>query len=234
MIIFVIDSLVKSEIPNPISAMLKAVLFDMDGVLVDSEKYICEAALLMFREKGLTVQADDFLPFVGTGENRYIGGVAEKYGLKDEVLPMKNRTYQIYETITRGKLEPLPGVSEFIAKCKARSLKIAVATSADRVKMLINLEEIGLPESVFDATVSGLEVARKKPFPDIFLTAASKLGLMAEVCLVVEDAVNGVRAAKSAGAKCLGLTTSFTKDQLNEADWIAANLADAPNAALNW
>ena len=206
----------------------------MDGVLVDSEKYICEAAIQMFREKRLTVQYDDFLPFVGAGENRYLGGVAEKYGIQDEVIPMKDRTYQIYESITRGKLKPLPGVPEFIAKCKARGLKIAVATSADRVKMLINLREIGLPESVFDATVNGLEVERKKPFPDIFLSAAAKLGLKAEACLVVEDAVNGVRAAKSAGSKCLGLTTSFTKDQLLDADWIASNLADAPDEALNW
>ena len=98
--------------------MLKGVLFDMDGVLVDSEKFICEAAILMFLEKGITVEPDDFLPFVGTGENRYIGGVAEKYGITEPVSPMKDRTYQIYEEITRGKLEPLPGVYDFIAKCR--------------------------------------------------------------------------------------------------------------------
>lgn len=59
--------------------MLQGVLFDMDGVLVDSESFICKAAVEMFEEKGLTVKKEDFIPFVGTGENRYIGGVAEKY-----------------------------------------------------------------------------------------------------------------------------------------------------------
>jgi beta-phosphoglucomutase len=214
--------------------MIKGVLFDMDGVLVDSEKFICEAAILMFREMGVIVKPEDFQPFVGAGENRYIGGVAEKYGIEEDIILMKDRTYKNYEKITRGKLEPLPGVSAFIAKCKDKGLKIAVATSADKVKMLINLKGIGLSEALFDATVNGLEVERKKPFPDIFITAASKLGCMPEECLVVEDAVNGVKAAKAAGAKCLGLTTSFTKEQLNEADWIAASLAEAPDAVLSW
>jgi HAD superfamily hydrolase (TIGR01509 family) len=214
--------------------MIRGVLFDMDGVLVDSEKYICQAAILMFSEIGIRASPDDFLPFIGSGENRYIGGVAEKYGLKDVVLPMKNRTYEIYETIVSGKLEALPGVYDFIAKCKALGLKIAVATSADKVKMLINLKEIGLPESVFDATINGLEVERKKPFPDIFIAAAAKLDLKAEDCLVVEDAINGVQAAKAAGARCLGLTTSFTKEQLIEADWTAANLKDSPVEVLLW
>jgi HAD superfamily hydrolase (TIGR01509 family) len=214
--------------------MIKGVLFDMDGVLVDSEIFICKAAIMMFKEMGVEVKPDDFLPFVGTGENRYIGGVADKYGVKDDLMQMKARTYKIYETITRGNLEPLPGVSSFITKCKKKGLKIAVATSADKVKMLINLKEIGIPEETFNATVNGLEVERKKPFPDIFITAALKLGLKPEECLVVEDAINGVDAAKSAGAKCLGLTTSFTKEQLNFADWTASNLENVPEEVLNW
>ncbi len=59
--------------------MIRAVLFDMDGVLADSEKYICRAAIMMFAELGVKVEPEDFEPFIGTGENRYIGGVAEKY-----------------------------------------------------------------------------------------------------------------------------------------------------------
>ena len=214
--------------------MKLAVIFDMDGVLVDSEKFICEAAILMFRELGVKVNPEDFLPFVGTGEIKYIGGVASLYGVSEDAKHMKDRTYQIYEKITRGKLEPLPGVFSFISKCKQKGLKIAVATSADKVKMLINLKEIGLSEALFDATINGLEVERKKPFPDIFITAAAKLGFKPEECLVVEDAVSGVKAAKAAGAKCLGLTTGFSREQLSEADWIAASLAEAPDEVLNW
>jgi len=213
---------------------IKGVLFDMDGVLIDSEEYICKAAITMFAEHGLTVEPADFLPFVGAGENRYIGGVAEKYGFTLDLERDKARTYQIYDQITQGKLKPLDGAVEFIQLCKTEGLKVAVATSADRVKMLINLDHIGLDESVFDTTVNGLDVERKKPFPDIYIYAAQKLGLLPEECLVVEDAINGVEAAKSAGSKCLALTTSFSEQQLNQADWIVANLAFAPVEAINW
>src|SRR5712691_4107288 len=74
----------------------RAVIFDMDGVLVDSESLINAAAIAMFREKGLVVQPEDFLPFVGAGEDRYIGGVAEKYGFPLDLSVAKRRTYEIY------------------------------------------------------------------------------------------------------------------------------------------
>jgi len=214
--------------------MIAGVLFDMDGVLVDSEEYICQAAIGMFRERGVDAKPEDFIPFVGMGENRYLGGVAEKYGLEAEIDDIKARTYEIYETITRGKLKPLPGALEFVSRCREIGLKLAVATSADRIKMEINLREIGLPAGAFDITVNGLEVERKKPFPDIYLAAAAKLKLVPGKCLVVEDAVSGVRAAKAAGCKCLAVTTSFSREKLLDADWIYESLAVVPEEVLTW
>ncbi len=213
--------------------MLKAVLFDMDGVLVDSEEFICKAAIEMFREKGLQVRPEDFIPFVGTGENRYIGGVAEKYNFPVDIEAVKKRTYEIYDTIVRNKLKPLPGVKEFIATCRKRSLKIAVATSADEVKMIINLREIGLPVETFDVTINGLQIERKKPFPDIYLKAAELLGVPPENCLVVEDAPSGIKAARAAGMKCLAVMSSFSEKELNDADWIARDLASVPEDVLD-
>jgi len=208
---------------------IQAVLFDMDGVLVDSERQICLAAIQMFKELGVTVQPDDFLPFVGAGENRYLGGVAQKYGIELDIDAAKFRTYTIYGEIVHGQLEPLAGVREFIARCRAKGVKTAIATSADFMKMEINLREIGLPAETFDATVNGLEVVNKKPSPEIYLTAAKKVGVAPENCLVVEDAINGVQAAKAAGMYCLALTTSFRAEQLWQADWICRDLSEAPN-----
>lgn len=205
------------------------VVFDMDGVLCDSEAFICEAACRMFAERhGCRVSEEDFVPFVGAGEDRYLGGVAEKHGVQLDMPSDKQRTYEIYLEIIRGRLAPLDGAREFIAACRRHGLKLAVATSADRVKLSGNLREIGLPPERFDACVTGSEVSRKKPAPDIFLTAAAALGLEARRCLVVEDAPNGVGAAKAAGASCLALTTSFAADELRQAgaDWIADTLAD--------
>lgn len=206
----------------------------MDGVLVDSEEFMCEAAIRMFSDKGLTVTPQDFAPFVGMGENRYLGGVAERYGITFNLEVDKARAYEIYADLTAGRLYPLPGVAVFINRCLARSLKLAVATSADRVKMDINIAALNLPDHTFNQTVNGLEVARKKPFPDLYIEAARRLGLNPAECLVVEDAISGIAAAKAAGCRCLALKTSFPAEKLAGADWISDNLADAPEAAISW
>jgi beta-phosphoglucomutase len=214
--------------------MIEAVLFDMDGVLVDSEEFICKAAILMFKEKGLLVNEKDFIPFIGMGENRYLGGVAEKYGFPFDIDKDKKRTYEIYQEITRGNLAPLPGVLEFIKKCRDKNLKIAVATSADETKMLSNLREIGIPATTFDATVNGLEVERKKPFPDIYLEAAKRLNVNPANCLVAEDAISGEKAGKAAGCKVLAITSSFAAEEFLLADWKISDLNSAPEECLTW
>ena len=214
--------------------MIKGVLFDMDGVLADSEDYICRAAIMMFAELGLKVSPDDFKTFVGTGENRYLGGVAEKYGLKVDIEKIKARTYEIYIQIIKGRLNALPGAKKFVIHCRARGLKLALATSADRIKMEANLREIMIPEDSFDALVTGLDVVNKKPHPDIYLKAAELIGLKPSECLVVEDAVSGIKAGKSAGCRCLAVSGSFTREQLSEADWICDSLENVPEASLTW
>ncbi len=214
--------------------MIKAVLFDMDGVLLESEKFINQAGVDMFKEKGYDVKHKDFLPFTGMGENRYLGGVAEKHNIPFDIEKDKLRTYQIYEGLVMGKIEALPGVLEFIGSCKNRGIRIAVATSADQVKMEINLREIRIPVETFDATVNGLEIEHKKPAPDIFLLAAERLGVDPQHCLIVEDAVSGVAAGKAAGAMVLGLTTTFSAGELAAADWIAGDLSEAPAEVLEW
>jgi len=214
--------------------MIKGVLFDMDGVLADSEQFICKAAIMMFEELGFKVEPDDFKPFVGTGENSYIGGVAGKYGIEVDIIKAKARTYEIYQTIIRGNLKPLPGAAEMVSKCRNLGLKLALATSADRIKMQANLNEIGIPASSFDATVTGLDVVNKKPYPDIYIKAAGKLGLRAAECLVVEDAVSGITAARRAGCRCLAVSTSFAAEMLSEADWICDSLDNVPDEALKW
>jgi HAD superfamily hydrolase (TIGR01509 family) len=213
---------------------MKGVLFDMDGVLLDSEEYICRAGVLMFEEKGFRVDPADFLEFTGMGENRYLGGVAEKNGIPFRLEKDKARTYEIYGEIVRGRLSPFPGVKEFIGRCLNRGIRIAVASSADAPKVRINLEEIGIPASTFHAVVTGLDIEHKKPAPDIFLEAAARIGVDARECLVIEDAVSGVAAGKAAGARVLALTTSFSAEELSGADWIAASLTEAPEEIFEW
>jgi beta-phosphoglucomutase len=210
------------------------VIFDLDGVLAVSEPLLAEAAIRLFAEKGHRMTADDFRPFIGMGEDRYIGGAAESRGIALDARRDKARLYEIYLDVIHDRLLPLPGAREFVRACRQDGLAIAVASGADKVKVLANLREIGFPERTFDAIVDGTEVERKKPAPDIFLEAARRLGLPAVACLVVEDAVSGVSAARAAGMRCLAVTTSFDALQLGGADWIAPDLAHVPDEAIAW
>ena len=205
---------------------IRAVIFDMDGVLVDSEPLINAAAIAMFKEKGLIVQPDDFLPFVGAGEDRYIGGVAEHYGFPLDVAAAKNRTYEIYLGLVPSLLEAFPGVPDLIQDCRKAGLLLAVASSADFIKVRANLEKIGLPLQFWDTVLTGEAVLNKKPAPDIFLTAAQRIGVHPVECVVVEDAVNGLQAARSAGMRCVAVATTFPSDQLVEADVVRDNITD--------
>ncbi|MBK7998139.1 MAG: HAD-IA family hydrolase [Verrucomicrobia bacterium] len=211
---------------------IQAVVFDMDGVLTDSEPLINAAAVAMFREKGVIVQPEDFLPFVGTGEDRYIGGVAEKYGVTLNPPAAKKRTYELYLDLVPQQLRAFPGAVELVCTCKAAGLKVAVASSADLIKIHANLNQIGLPPSEWDAIVSGDDVARKKPAPDIFLAAARKLGVEPTACAGIEDAVHGVEALKAAGMRCIAVAQSFPADQLRSADVVLPTIADVSLAIL--
>ncbi len=213
--------------------MIKGVLFDMDGVLINSEYLTTEAAIHFFGMKGFTVTHEDFYPFYGTGEKGYFMGVANKYGIPFNLEPDKTKIYDLFKKIATGKDLAIPGVNSFVELCKSKNLALAVATSAGNYKMNINLEFLGMQNGVFDALVCGEDIENNKPNPEIFLKAAKKLGLQPNECLVIEDAPNGVKAAKAAGCKCLALRTTFSYNQLIEADVIIKDLTQVPKEIFN-
>ena len=204
----------------------RAVIFDMDGVLTDSEPLINRAAITMFAEKGLKVLPEDFSPFIGTGEDRYIGGVAEKYKFPLNIAAAKKRTYEIYLELVPEHLKGFSGARELVTACRQTGLLTTVASSADRIKVSANLQKIGLPLDSWDAFVTGEDIVQKKPAPDIFLKAAEKLGQPAAACVVVEDAINGIQAAKSAGMRCVAVAQTFPARLLSAADIVRERIAD--------
>ena len=146
---------------------LKAVIFDMDGVLVFSEPLLAEASMKIFADRGYTVNREDFKPFTGMGEARFMGGVAERHGIPFDPVADKELLYKVFLEMMQGRLEPLPGVPDFIRSCKQNGLKVALASSADDVKVFPILKHIGIDPSEFDAIVTGSMVSRKKPAPDV-------------------------------------------------------------------
>lgn len=211
---------------------IRAVIFDMDGVLTDSEPLINAAAIQMFKEKGLTVQPEDFLPFVGTGDERYVGGVAEAYHFPLDAVAGKQRMYEIYLDLLPSKLEAFLGAHELLSICRKAGLRVAVASSADGIKVNANLQKIALPVESWDAVVTGESVTDKKPAPDIFLLAAQSLGAMPLECVVVEDAVNGIQAAKAAGMRCVAVAQTLPVHLLRDADIVRNKISDVTLADL--
>lgn len=191
----------------------KAILFDMDGVLIDSEWLIRAASIQSLAEHGIDAKHEDFLEFTGMGEDRFIGGVAEKYGLTYDPA-MKQRAYDFYGQRVKEDAVVPRGVKEMLETLHSRGVKLAICSAADRRKVLYNLSALGVSEELFTAIVSGNEVARKKPFPDIYLKGAELVGEAPETCLVVEDAISGVQAAHAAGMDAAAVPTTFTKEQL--------------------
>ena len=213
---------------------IKGVVLDMDGVLCDSEAFMSEAGVEMFRRiYSVKVQPTDFLPFVGMGEDRYLGGVAEKYGIILDLAKDKISAYSIYLELIKGRLKPIRGAREFVQECRERGIKTAIATSADKMKMDGNLKEIGIVPTMIDACVYGELIAKKKPAPDIFLKAIALLSLRPEECLVMEDAISGITAAKSAGATPIGISSSLDKATLQKAGAVMV-YSDLQNVMENW
>ncbi|KAJ0979952.1 hypothetical protein J5N97_015426 [Dioscorea zingiberensis] len=199
---------------------VSAVLFDMDGVLCNSEEASRMAAVDVFAEIGVAVTAEDFVPFMGTGEANFLGGVAGVKGVKGfDPEAAKKRFFEIYldKYAKPNSGIGFPGALELVTECKRRGLKVAVASSADRIKVDANLAAAGLDSSIFDAIVSADAFENLKPAPDIFLAASKSLNVPPHECIVIEDALAGIQAAKAAGMRCIAVTTTLSEDTLEQA-----------------
>ncbi|MBE5816251.1 MAG: HAD family hydrolase [Clostridiales bacterium] len=185
----------------------KAVIFDMDGVLVNTEPAIRRACIEALKDYGVNAKPEDFVPFTGMGEDAFIGGVAELYGVKYQT-EMKVRAYDIYDEIAQSDVILFDSIKETVLKLR-KNHRVAVASAADLRKVKINLRCLGMSVDDFDAVVTGSDVTNKKPDPEIFLKAAEKIGVAPKDCLVIEDALSGVTAAMRAGMQAIGVLGTF-------------------------
>lgn len=208
--------------------MMKLIIFDMDGVLVDSEHAITLAAMQALNSRGIPAQFDDFKPYTGMGERVFIGSVAEKYGA-DFCETMRDDTYRIYCATAAERVTVFPWANTLPQALVREGYRIALGSAADDVKVQCNLDVIGIDRALFSAIVTASEVVRKKPDPEIFLRCAEKCGVDPADCLVFEDAVSGVQAAKAGGMRCIAVTSSFDRQTLLDAgaDCVLDALDDA-------
>ncbi|MFX1493628.1 MAG: HAD family hydrolase [Promethearchaeota archaeon] len=200
------------------------VIFDMDGVLADTGPIHFISWVKMAKEIGYNFSKEFFERTFGQQSPTIVRKLVGD-GIEQELVEnWATRKEQYYREMVKNKLKPLPGVKRIIQELKSHGFKLAVGSSGPRenVELLINTLEL---KKDFDVLISAAEVKNGKPAPDIFLFCAEKLKIEPKNCLVIEDAPVGIEAAKLAGMKSIGLTTTHEKKELLDADLIVKDLS---------
>ena len=194
--------------------MLKGVLFDMDGVLVNNLEVHREAFAEFFRRYGVERTFDELNRVFGKGNDDIMGElmpreVVERVGIRE----LGYEKEAIYREIYAPRITPQPGLKTFLAACEEHGLRCAVGSSGYMANVDFVLDRCDI-RRYFEATVAGDQVTRCKPDPEIYLTAAAKLGLEPCECIVFEDAEAGIEAAQRAGIKVVALASTFSREFL--------------------
>jgi len=196
----------------------KGVIFDMDGTLIESTQADYLAWKRLFADYQKLLSYEDYFPLLGA---KSAVVVQSRLLLNEEQakFALAKKLKYFTEIISQNGIQPVLFAVKLLQQLQQYDLKIALATSSRRKKMKMVLKLTGLLP-YFEVIVTGEEVSRSKPAPDIFLMVAKKLDLTPIECLVIEDAINGIKAAKNAGMKCIAITTTHSAEMLQEADLI--------------
>ncbi len=201
----------------------KAVIWDMDGVIADTAPYHLSAWQKVFQKRGVNFTREDFRRIFGQRNDAIIRNTLGEELSQTEINDIANEKEKTFRKLVRQHIKPLPGAIELIKLLKEHGFKIALASSAPTENIQLVTRGLSI-HSCFHAIVSGRDVNEGKPSPQGFLLASQKLGVEPKNCVVIEDAIAGVTAAKSAGMRCLAVTNTHPRTNLLEADLIVDTL----------
>ena len=207
--------------------MLKAVLFDMDGVIVDSEPLHKKAYYKMFDDVGIDVSERLFESFTGQSTLKICKTLCHDFSLPnspEDLVNLKRKHFKyIFENDTDFKL--IDGVLDLIKDYIRNGLVLVLASSASMVTINNIFKRFNL-DKYFTAKLSGADLHASKPHPEIFIKAAQTSGFKKDECIVIEDSTNGIKAAKAAGIYCIGFDSIHSKNQdYSKADLIVKDLS---------
>lgn len=194
----------------------RAILFDMDGVLIDSEPLHEQSIVALSAELGEPIRSKAILDsFKGSPEAVMARRLQEIYPAA-EAGPerMIQRKLELYTELF-PQVPLLPGILDFLKRAKSRGQRLALTTSANRLTQELSFRTHGL-SPWFETVVTGEDITRGKPHPEPYLLTASRLGIAPEDCLVIEDSLNGVLSGKAAGCAVIAITTTFPRAALAE------------------
>ncbi|MGI5851864.1 MAG: HAD family hydrolase [Caldicoprobacterales bacterium] len=205
--------------------MIKAFIFDLDGVIIDSEPLHYEADRIVFREYGVELADGELDVYVGIDARRMVTELRDKYRIKTSLDDLLTKLQCVkLDLLKTWKFDAIDGIKDLISDLINNNIAIALASSSPMKFIQLAIEKVGISE-YFDIIVSGEHVDKSKPEPDIFLRAASLLKVKPSDCLVLEDSVNGVIAAKKAGMKCIAFLNPNSGNQdLSKADKVVTTL----------
>jgi beta-phosphoglucomutase len=219
-----------SWMPKPFP--FTAVLFDLDGVLIDATDLHYRVWDEFARARGFVPSREQILATNGRRADEmirlWLGSNLTDHQVA--AIAAERETY-FNRLLEKESVPVVPGAAEFVHALQRSSVPMAVATSATPENARLSLSRATM-EGIFDIVITAADVANGKPDPEPYLKAAERLGVSATTCLVIEDSVSGIRSAKSAGAKCLALATTFPRESLSaeSPDWLVASFADIPSA----
>jgi HAD superfamily hydrolase (TIGR01509 family) len=209
----------------------RAVIWDMDGVLVLSGELHYEAWQQVLKHYGLFMARDEFERTFGMNNRNLLQRIYGERLTMEQTDEVAERKEAAYRTAIRGRVRPLPGVREWLARLSREGWRQAVASSAPMANIACLLTELDLwPE--FDAILTGGRLPHSKPDPALFLQAAAALGVEPGRCVVVEDATVGIEAARRAGMVSIAVTTTHPAEELAGADLITDRLDHLPPDAF--
>ncbi len=191
-------------------AAIDAVIFDMDGVLADSEPLHQHAIRLLLAEYGVDWTPDGRDPTVGLTSLESFAIICERHALRHDPRHLDALYTARVLPLLRERVTPLPGVPDVPRALAARGLRLGLASSSGPAVIETTLTALGV-RALFETVVSGVEVARGKPAPDVFLETARRLGVAPGACVVVEDSERGVSAARAAGMRCVAIPCNETR-----------------------
>jgi len=194
--------------------MTFGVIFDNDGVLVDSEHISLLAYRQAIREQGVDLREEDDWQYCGLTDADIIRAMRDVYGADLDLQRFSARKKELYFELARKEpIRAFPGVRELVADLQSHHIPYAIASSGSREKILFNLRSAGIAE-LFPVIISGEDFHRGKPDPEIFLCAAERLNLPPSQCAIFEDSINGLKAARAAGALAVGVPNTFPASKL--------------------
>lgn len=196
---------------------MKAIIFDMDGVLIDSEMAHKESEITALAQHGFHVTEEDLMPYVGANRAAFERGLEATFNQKVDWPSVFATKDEIFYKLMQN-VKPVPGVLELVDATKNK-YKLGLATSSVRRFMNFIADKFNYQHR-FQTMVCGEDIVNSKPHPEIFLKAAERLQVPPQQCIAIEDSINGIRSAKAAGMFVIGITTTFPRQTLQQADLV--------------